>query len=228
MKKALLISLLVLTILLVSCIPQEPKDECNVLKGQTTIDNCYFEKAISTANISSCKKIKMEPLKEACISEIGIAVNDLNICQGLDETTQGSCYAKIAINNQDESTCQLIKSNYWWDICHYEIGIAKNKVTICSEMYDQERAGECFAKIAEAKKDESSCSLIPKKTSRYFCYIKLALIKGNVSICNRIDNSVWRDGNCIKRVAENSSNASICELITIANIKQDCLGKFES
>ena len=45
MKKLLLLTLAL--VLISSCIPIEPEDECNVLKGQTTIDNCYFEKAIS-------------------------------------------------------------------------------------------------------------------------------------------------------------------------------------
>ena len=228
MKKSLIMAIAVLVIIVSSCTPPEPKDKCNTLTGQTTIDNCYFEKAISTADITLCEKIEMKVLREACISEIGIALNDQKICEGLDETAKGSCHAKIAINNNNESMCKPIESDYWWNICHYEIGLAKNDEGICFEVYDSNKADECFAKIAEAKQDEWSCSWILEPIEGYHCYRKLALIKENVSICNLIDNSVWRNGNCIKKFAEETNNVSICELITIHKIKQDCLNKFTS
>ena len=78
----------IILVLLISCSPV-PEDECQILKGETAIDNCYFEKAIVTGNASICSKITMEPLKNACIAEIGIALNDLSLCNSLEETTKG-------------------------------------------------------------------------------------------------------------------------------------------
>lgn len=231
MKKIPIIAILALVVMLTSCNGNNitgafTKDECSSLKGSTNVDNCYFETAIADKDIALCDKITMEPLKDVCISEIGISSNDIEVCKELDELVQGSCYANIAINNNDESICKLIGADYWWNICHYEVGLAKNDEDICFEMYDEDKAAECFTAIALAKEDPFSCTWILSPKTERWCYRKVAVLTGNASICKRIEDRVWRDGNCIKKVAQEMDDPSICEMISIVNIKQDCLNKF--
>ncbi|MFH2027573.1 MAG: hypothetical protein ABIJ08_00400 [Nanoarchaeota archaeon] len=220
-----IIFMLMIAVLITACNPLQ-SDECNALKGETNADNCYFEKAISTADAVLCENIKMDQLKGSCISEIGIALNDIRLCESLDNTTKGYCYAKIAINNEDETICESIDSTYWIDICYSELGKAKNDAELCLKV-DIRYADACFVEVAESTQDEGVCRWITDNDDKYFCYRDLALSKEDVTICNNIADDVWRDGNCIKKYAEVADDPEICETIGLVKIKEHCLEKFK-
>jgi len=226
MRSYILVLALMAALLLTACNLQ-PKEGCAALSGQSNIDDCYYQQAISNANLSVCDNIQLDPLKESCISEVAVALNDLSLCETLNETTQGTCIAKIALERGNETLCFTINSTYWWDICFYDLGVLKQDPEICDEMdLLSDRRDECFVTVSNLKHDESVCRMVGNSAKQYRCYITQAVEKGEPSICDKIDDKIWREGNCIKKVAEEADNSSICQIITIDKIKQDCLDKF--
>jgi hypothetical protein len=223
MKRLIIVVCVLLYI--VACGPTIDPEDCSTYTDQGNKDNCYFEKAIASADVDICGDIEMSPLKTVCISEIGIALNDLEVCGSLeeDENAQGSCYAKIAVNNEDENICKEISSEYWLNICYFDMGTMKDKEELCLKVKEEKRADKCFMDVSVDKTDASICSYIEEVILKDDCYKEVAILKQDVQICEKMSNELNKEAYCMKTIAEESEDVSICNKLTIKKVRDRCI-----
>ncbi|MBI2572887.1 hypothetical protein HYV86_03450 [Candidatus Woesearchaeota archaeon] len=111
----------------------------NETKGCKTIsdpywkNNCHFQMAQQTTISTECGFIQFGEQRSRCYQELAYAINDYKLCiWTIDPYYQ--CVTKIAVQTQNESTC--------------------NKIFNSDELY----RARCFVQVAKAKNDPSICA----------------------------------------------------------------------
>ena len=78
---------------------------------------CYVNLAEKTENANICKKITEIRIRNKCYREVGIATNDVSICELIiddeplfyaSQNPKDECYVGIGIQTNDRSLCEKI------------------------------------------------------------------------------------------------------------------------
>jgi len=213
--------ILLLGLILVACTTQNECDKLN----PTGKDDCYFELAKANGDFQFCDQIALKTLKESCYAEVGITHGDLKICNMTVGFAKDRCISEIAKLNGDEDTCSLIEEDYYWNNCYDHIAREKSNVHLCHNIWDDGMVDSCLLDVAKAKNNETICLDILGEGILNGCFKSIAIQKESVAICGFIQNRVWREGNCIKKLAELKNDSSICDSISILGIKEDCVDR---
>lgn len=178
--------------------------------------------------------------KEACWAAEAIAKNDNKLCsekggrfsticnaiisaaggEGLPEEqllrceTEKDCYEWIiSEKGYDESVCAKIVTNLnAKDICYSGAAKTKKDQSVCLNIKDGARRGDCYAIVAAAKGDEALCAEAVKQNKNYNidnCYASVAASKADLLVCGKIKNSNSKD-NCYSSIAAINRDESIC------------------
>jgi len=90
-----------------------------------------------------CDSLSFYQDKEKCFSDLGIALNDPQLCEKATSFDRVKCYNRLAMQNVDIDYC---KNNYdfgnWGEVCSEEVSYAKEKIAVCSDSVGAD-AGLC-------------------------------------------------------------------------------------
>ena len=90
------------------------------------------------------------------------------ICGELtDSDARDECYFNIAIENKDDSLCELIIESIPKNICH---AIVLDNADLCEEITDSGGKDICYGTYAIENEDNSICEKIIDDTKKEICY----------------------------------------------------------
>ena len=181
-------------------------------------------------NESYCEKFFDERLEKICEA---ILKENVSTCREVKDF-EDICY-EIAISsiNLTLDECEKIENNYGKFLCYNKLARETKNITLCLG-YD-----ECILEIAKLTKNEETCNyfkndelfyqtcLYVVKEDRKYCYnlanneIKecLSHMPKNIEDC-KINDEFSED--CVMRIAKNTRDEKICELIKREYTKMDC------
>jgi len=185
-------------------------------------DSCYREVAsrlmITNDLLSVCEKIENP---EWCLTAAAVEKLDESIC---GDNIQCKIVVAIAKNDSkicDEIGCPEIGSTLGIcmnkDKCYEEIAIKTKNLSLCENVKHHIQADKDYC-FALAKRDISLCS---KTNDSKICY-GLAFELEDPSLCKYIESSVPARDLCLKRLAIELKNPTICSDIDNINSKDDC------
>lgn len=224
-KFAIIVSILIAAILvLTSCslitggTVVDPNDSCGLLEGSAK-DNCYFES-------QQCSKVKDAQFRDSCVAELAKLKDDVKVC-GLivDEKTKGFCQQQIALQQDNFELCKEISDFTWQDTCFYNLAVKHENVDQCSYISVLERNIDCVKKVAIAANDVDLCDRLSKQ-NRAECIFKIATQTLDSNICVRFAENKLDLSTCYLRLAKLTDNKTLCNKITINDIKNSCTSHF--
>ncbi len=208
MKKLLFSILLVFSIALVACAP----DEC---AGN---DTCYFDKALATDDEFQCSKIENSAIQKSCFSQIAIQRNDTQLCSALNSSF---CILSIAENTQKPELCSTIENQQWHDTCFQDLAIGLNKSSLCRSIMVDDSQDACHMEIAKQLNETSLCYFIINSQQRDLCIARRSISKLDSNGCYEIQEPVIK-ANCYYKIAQYTGKEKICDNIQIGLIRNEC------
>ncbi len=127
-------------------IPEQNPAICEKIQNQTTENIC---EAILTKDSAKCASLQDNDISALCYADVGIARQDLSICdkaQGTSGIFKWTCYARVGVYKNDPSICQQINN----------------------PTYEPMFGGSCYEGIAEATKNLDLCEDSPG--NKDICY----------------------------------------------------------
>jgi len=228
LMKAIMMLLFVSMVLITACtsssIDISLLNHCNINEDDLVAHSaCVKEVAVNNKNAHYCDVLPIKSgdywsnrYKLLCY-EAAISAGDLNICKELsntrsdDKPTKDYCYATIASETRNKDFCDEIKNNI--------------------------KKSECISWLTTSQED---CTKISQMITRNSCYSNVALIKGDVTICSKIEQPeglvVYNNEGiqvnpehekCVRKVAINLSDTSICEQLVDKKSCIDAINKKE-
>jgi len=85
-------------------------DSCDDISDFKLMDECYYDAAIDTGNMSYCGLIspRKDYINMDCYADAGALNNDFSGCKNLQGVDVEMCYVKYALNTGDSSVCEQI------------------------------------------------------------------------------------------------------------------------
>lgn len=160
------------------------KEVCDALKDLLARDNCYYDIAVEDLNISLCREIITgRNLKNECIYEVAISLNEPNYCEELSRNSiirENDCYLELAKNNQNPGICEEITTYDKYVACYSDIAIEVSQPEVCSSVQVERFVGKdystkdmCYYNYAIGKADSSYCEMIINDILRESCIDEL-------------------------------------------------------
>lgn len=139
-------------------------------------------------------------------------------------------YMEDAVKNKDISKCNSVvneavkaacKLNVM-DAIYMEFALQYNDRSYCELIDKEEMRAKCFTNLAKKMSNKEFCDEIRQINMRNNCITALALAKKDGMIClNNIDSEIPRNL-CLKEVALDVKQASLCNQITMSAEANDC------
>jgi hypothetical protein len=212
--------LLLLIILVISLITYDSGPCSN--RSPYEKEQCLAEYAILNHSVNDCGDLDNRDLREYCIQEIGIKLQNIQICNLLVNQTQGACITDIAQQKEDISICENVKTYYWFDVCLKSLSVLTNKTDRCFEIGDGILRDECIMELMPTRNDFELCKKITDATKRHRCMRNIAIFEDDVERCKIIQDPFYRDSQCYKKFAQNRGDKTICDRISIGAIRVRC------
>jgi hypothetical protein len=120
--------------------------------------------------------------------------------------------------------CWNIK-NYHVDLnCIADVVMGKNDISICDKAGSPYNRWQCYSLVASSMQDGTICEKITNPVQSFRCHKAIRKYKPDMEVCNKIPGISEEKGECIKMIATEQNDYSICdkiELVTTAS-KWDC------
>src|SRR5574341_1608055 len=113
-------------------------------------------------------------------------------CSDTKEKCTSSYNADLAVARKDESLCNKVTDTQGKDLCYTNVASKKNDLAICNNIGDYQQKSGCIGMVAGQQGNKALCETAASKDDCYAAY------------------------------GMTSSDASVCEMITNADIKQTC------
>ncbi len=172
----------------------------------TTRDACFTNVAKQKNDSSICAYAVTRMYVNLCYEYFALASNDVKLCsKKYDELDRDDCYAALARQTGNASSCGLIVSGF----------------------VDKALHDVCYDDVARKYGDPAACSGIKRDYYRYNCYA--AVIEGQYEFskasCDAIPakDAQWKD-NCYSRLAKKTGDKTLCASIQDQSLKNTCLG----
>jgi hypothetical protein len=195
MKHLKILALIVLSILILGCVAEQPtttaepretvtpkatrKPPRQPRKTTTTTlrpDIQEFRKAKETGSIDYCGNIESPRLRDTCMRDIALNTNNLRLCDSIQtQSIKDTCYYRIALNRTDSGICDQIVNSRLKELCPEMCdsvkAVQKDNIDACDKLQEQAR-DSCYFGIAVNRKDSSICSKISNKNMLKNCKSK--------------------------------------------------------
>jgi len=192
------------------------------------------------------RPIKKEPIDKTFCDRLAVSQNkdichillsgDPALCDNVSEGYNTVCY-EIVLNpsTASESLCNSLSDNYGKNLCFKNLAIKLKNPAFC--MNDD----DCYLDLAQETRSSVSCEKLPNDSPAMLkC---LALAQGDRRNCDLIQDDVERKScmghlpiglddcllfgyynyDCIKKLAYQKKDVSICEEINEGRLKFDCI-----
>ncbi len=158
------------------------------LHGSGLANNCWREKAVTTADQRYCEHIP----------------NNFNV--GSMFTDQ--CYLEVAQVNLDSGICELIRNkNESSGVYIRCLAYTKRDVHVCDNLQHDAQVS-CVQDVAVATKDPRVCSTL-EGLNMYYCMSAVAVQEKDVAQCRLIPDTHVR-ANCVASVAVSTDDVTVC------------------
>ncbi len=249
-KITLLISILILSLFMIGCSPnqlEKYKEEiqknpsfCNTFNNPQEKDACYTFAAYLRIDSDLCNKVISEKSKNECFEAVASKSTTPEECEKLStQSSKERCYINVAKENKNISYCDKVVNAKL--SCIDEVAVATNNESLC--IYPG-----CIISVAIGKEDPAICKnmlninitllaeqepdgiLDEKSVKRTnlteeenYCYRMCAAKLHIIELCLEENDEYFRNG-CIVQIADNTSNISVCKYINIAEqpFVQEC------
>ncbi|MBM3229117.1 hypothetical protein FJZ26_01690 [Candidatus Parvarchaeota archaeon] len=161
-----------------------------------------------------------------CYSKLYDSSIDSSVCDNADDLVKGKCIAYIATKTGDVGICNKNK------VGSFETAACKALVSgnqeYCAQASGQLEKDYCYDSLARKLEDLALCD---KLTSyKYSCVSAIAASKKDISICDGLrfgkgELGMDEKAFCISRVAEETKNEGICNMIQNDENKDTCYMK---
>jgi len=216
-------------------------DVCRFNYAQTTqtIDACDMIKA-DRVQVLSCKATVMQDptyctgdnlssRADYCYELTAEALNDSSWCSygQLGSLYRDDCYEYFAILTKNPDTCKYAYLETSRDNCYINYSINVDAPAACENVINSLNRNKCYIHTALQRGDPSACNgLMGKdKTSCYNLVVTGSVPIRDVQACMAIDNTeVWQPI-CLRNLAVQKKDSSICDLITSASYQSECKAK---
>ncbi|MEM4257162.1 MAG: hypothetical protein QXD98_02265 [Candidatus Diapherotrites archaeon] len=178
--------------LLYSALKGKPEG-CEMLKDQTSRDDCFTRVAFVNSNPEFCEKVTLG--YSQCVVDVAIETKNAVLCEKASKE-KDQCY--LAVAEADVNKCSPSE-----DRAKCIQAVLENNSSLCEKILSYKDF--CYNAIAKELKDETLCDKVGK--NRDSCLFKVALAKNDVSICEKLSET--RD-NCVAWIAFNTNNKELC------------------
>ncbi|MBS1266277.1 MAG: hypothetical protein MAG795_00244 [Candidatus Woesearchaeota archaeon] len=197
--------LVIMILIIIGCNTQTPVIDVPKENTQESIDNQTNE--LPTNNdprLQGCDKL---PLIEK-----GLAIS----------YPRYNCYIDIAVQEKEVKICDYIDTDFKYE-CYSTVGIEVGDISICNKLQTQLSKEVCYKGVARTTSDFSKCKLIERDTTEDQCYLGISYTSLNIELCENIKGkSGTFYAECIKNIAINNEDETICEDIAWDKIKDEC------
>ena len=189
----------------------------------------YSHEIEAAQSIEECNELPGLINKEVCYKTLGEKFSDISICHEGDASLKSYCYTGVAVALKDLSICDKIETelnkdySYFYE-CYAEVAEIKDDLSICDRidedingLIDKYKEERPYLKDYPDYFFESNLRDYNSDKSKYEtelaqCYGKLAAKRNNLDLCN----NVLKTNVCLKKVAVELKDISICELPSLA------------
>ncbi len=197
-----------------------PGGPCSAHKIPLEKDQCIADYAISNVSIKSCAEVTNRDVKEYCISEIAVSLKNTEACSLLVNNSRYACLSKIALEKNTREICAKIRDERWNSICLKNLALSNNDSLSCLPIEAFDIHDDCI--IALAPDSLELCKRIIDSTKRNRCIRDIALKKGNATICRTIQDPLFRDSQCLKKMAQDEKKKEYCDMIINIAVRFNC------
>lgn len=214
-------------------------------------DDCFFQYGIQTNDTAACDKISFPYKQEACISLatgsvvcdnlnltpdrnycyelVAEAKNNVTFCDlaSAASSYQTNCYTNLAISTDTPQYCSRPPMEPDQNSCYFNYSLATGKTDWCSNITYSLLHDDCYRKGAIKYNNPAICNGIPAGAERIACY-SLVLSSDmlfTLADCSGVISPEWQD-TCYYRVAIQSGDVKLCDLIAGNTTRLNCVGKF--
>jgi len=211
MKRALLISIALISVLLiVACAPKKEERTWTP------------ESATSIAETSNCDQYYGEDIsaKEYCYKQVGVTVRDESACEMITNTIAASdCYRELAEIKQDLTLCEPVQANVK-DLCYQSVARVSNIPEDCLGISEEWDRWKCLEEMGIKNNDVEACTL-SESIPRLKCFSKVASNKEDYTLCDSLSE---QDGKaeCYGMVAKAIDDISICDTLIEEHLISNC------
>ena len=126
---------------------------------------------------------------------------DMRSCTEItSDTIKDTCYAELAIEQNDQTLCGNITSIQTNDYCNMNF-IKQKNVSLCSDLNTEYWTYNCYGHFAV--NDSSLCEQVKDPDA---CWYDHALTQNSSALCYNMDDNQ----RCLYNVASNTNNLALC------------------
>ncbi|MCD6279570.1 hypothetical protein J7J26_02255 [Candidatus Micrarchaeota archaeon] len=211
-------------------------------------DNCYQKYALAKNDLDACEYMSTDAMKCYCKSLISpdkcvtcpsksskelcytlLTENTENdYCQYIETPRyQRDCFTYMAVQEHNKNLCKQIDDSYMRDECYREYAKETGDVSACKEQFVESWIDACYRDAAYANNKPQLCNDISNFRNQRVCYSVIFESDDYLlDDCYEITYPEWKN-RCIKFLAINERNKSICDFIEDYDDKQRCMVRVE-
>ncbi len=226
------------------------KNAPEICEQTNQTNKCYIEIAKKTKNLEICELITSAASNKACA---GIVTGNYEVCKELEyNTTEDTCYQKIAIELNNYSICENTVTETYINECYETLALMNNFPSLCKKLVKEPQRDMCYYNVGVRFNDVDVCSLVLESGKRDLCRVAVAKSLGEPYICGVVENNYFRNyqcfptimsgdyeislescekinaehmswrDECFLKVSEDTGNSTICDYIQTESIKSRC------
>lgn len=205
---------------------------CKKTEPQEKVDECIDFVAKEKGSLETCYLISTDDGKKACVNYLAENTPTAGLCDlATLYSSKDKCNHAIGIQESDASFCAKISTGELKDDCFYKVALANNDAESCKKIYliEYDLKDSCFIEIALALLEEPICENVNFDDNYVLCFSGIAVKTNDIKTCdkmarhNLISYDYAPEFECYKNYAIETSQPSVCDLITPPAPKQACI-----
>lgn len=195
---------------------------CDELQFEQFKGRCFSAVAVNLGDANVCSRVEGGLLRDSCINQVAVASGDTLLCNDITDTnTRKYCFERASPKRKTLAFCERIDDLAVRDECFKDVAKDRMDYLICDRIRTPKWSDECNLMRAVSARDPDECDKLSDPDIRDSCLLSIGMETLNVNICLDIKNKN-RDL-CLKIVALNIKDKSICEKIIDEETRQYCI-----
>lgn len=215
-------------------------------------EQCLFDFGTQKLNASACaaignvvKKAVCESIisggnpctefegsdRDLCYYMLAMGKNSTNYCYYINgfyvTDIAYQCFLHFALQDSSMDLCSAVGLGKRWD-CYINYSIEKHDLDACRTIDKRAEANRnmCFDRFARHFFQASACNEIAASVAKTNCYAYVVMAATQLEFwdCNNVEEREWRD-RCFTSMADQNNDASFCNYVEDAAIREICLSK---
>ena len=202
-------------------------DACDLIRSDRAL--ALACKATAMANSAYCVADNVSLYADKCYLLTAQALNDSSWCSYGQQGSpyRDDCYVYFATQARDPSICKKVYLETGRDDCYVNYSATLDAPEVCVQVINSINRNKCYIHTALQNGDPAACNGLVgmDRTSCYNLVVTGAVPIRDSAACMAIDNvETWRPI-CLRDLAVQKKDSTICDLIESASYKSDCKAK---